>query len=84
MNLHTDIPTHAQVDRLVENRHPVSVSVYIPTDPASDGSAERIEGVVDEVARRVWRFGGTVLAVRREDVPGGRPAAAILRYAFGS
>jgi hypothetical protein len=37
-------------------------------------------GVVDEIARRVWRMGGTVLAVRREDVPGGGPAAALLRY----
>jgi hypothetical protein len=27
------------------------------------------DGVVDEVARRVWRTGGSVLAVRREDVP---------------
>jgi hypothetical protein len=41
-------------------------------------------GVVDEIARRVWRTGGTVLAVRREDIPGGAPAAAILRYALGS
>ncbi|HUK98094.1 MAG TPA: hypothetical protein VLV46_10585 [Gaiellaceae bacterium] len=41
-------------------------------------------GVVDEIARRVWRTGGTVLAVRREDVPGDGPAAAILRYALGS
>lgn len=41
-------------------------------------------GVVDEIARRVWRTGGTVLAVRREDVPGGGPVAAILRYALGS
>ena len=39
-------------------------------------------GVVDEIARRVWRSGGTVLAVRREDIPGGGSAAAILRYAF--
>ena len=38
-------------------------------------------GVVDEIARRVWMHGGTVLAVRREDVPGGGSAAAILRYA---
>jgi hypothetical protein len=37
-------------------------------------------GVADEIARRVWPMGGTVLAVRREDVPGGGPAAAILRY----
>jgi hypothetical protein len=41
-------------------------------------------GVVDEIARRVWHTGGTVLAVRREDVPGGGAAAAILRYALGS
>ena len=41
-------------------------------------------GVVDEIARRVWQTGGTVLAVRREDIPGGGPAAAILRYALGS
>jgi len=41
-------------------------------------------GVVDEIARRVWRTGGTVLAVRREDVPGDGPAAAILRYALGA
>ncbi len=40
-------------------------------------------GVVDEIARRVLRNGGTVLAVRREDVPAGGPAAAILRYALG-
>lgn len=38
-------------------------------------------GIGDEIARRVWRTGGRVLAVRREDVPGGGPAAAILRYA---
>jgi hypothetical protein len=41
-------------------------------------------GVVDEIVRRVWRSGGTVLAVRREDVPGGGPAAAVLRYALGA
>jgi hypothetical protein len=39
-------------------------------------------GVVDEIARRVWLNGGRVLAVRRDDIPGGRPAAAILRYAL--
>lgn len=40
-----------------------------------------VYGVVDEIARRVWRTGRRVLAVRREDVPGGGTAAAILRYA---
>lgn len=38
-------------------------------------------GVLDEVARRVHLASGRVLAVRREDVPGDGPAAAILRYA---
>jgi stalled ribosome rescue protein Dom34 len=38
-------------------------------------------GVVDEIARRVWLSGGRVLAVRRDEVPGGGPVAAILRYA---
>jgi len=37
-------------------------------------------GVVDEIARRVWLTGGTVLAVRRDDVPGGGEVAAVLRY----
>jgi hypothetical protein len=37
-------------------------------------------GVVDEIARRVLLARGRVLAVRREDVPGDGPAAAILRY----
>jgi len=50
----------------------------------SDGDDAIDYGVVDEVARRVWRTGGSVLAVRREDVPGDGPAAAILRYAPGS
>ncbi|HEY4279462.1 MAG TPA: hypothetical protein VGM91_14655 [Conexibacter sp.] len=37
-------------------------------------------GVVDEIARRVLLNRGRVLAVRREDIPGAGPAAAILRY----
>ena len=37
-------------------------------------------GVVDEIARRVFLARGRVLAVRREDIPGNGPAAAILRY----
>jgi hypothetical protein len=37
-------------------------------------------GVVDEIARRVLLSGGDVLAVRKSDVPGGEPLAAILRY----
>jgi hypothetical protein len=37
-------------------------------------------GVVDEIARRVLLTRGRVLAVRRDDIPGRGPAAAILRY----
>lgn len=36
--------------------------------------------IVDEVIRRVWDAGGTVMAVRAEEVPGGGTAAATLRY----
>ena len=43
MNLHTDIPTRAEIDRLLTSRHPASVALYLPTDPASSGQAERIE-----------------------------------------
>ena len=38
-------------------------------------------GVVDEIARRVWLNGGSVLAVRRADIPGNGSLAALLRYA---
>jgi hypothetical protein len=41
--LHTDIPTRTQIDQLLASREPSSVSIYLPTDPASDGTAERIE-----------------------------------------
>ena len=37
-------------------------------------------GVVDEIARRVYLASGRVLAVRRQDIPGGGSVAAILRY----
>lgn len=47
-------------------------------DNAADADAY---GVLDEIARRVWIAGGQIVAVRREDVPGGGEAAAILRWA---
>jgi hypothetical protein len=47
-----------------------------------DDSGDAVNyGVVDEIARRVWLNGGTVLAVRRDDIPGNGSVAAILRYA---
>lgn len=38
-------------------------------------------GVVDEIVRRVYLTNGRVLALRADDVPGGGPLAAVLRYA---
>lgn len=39
-------------------------------------------GVIDEIAARVLRSGGSVRALRSEDMPNGSPVAAILRYPF--
>ena len=41
--LHTDIPTRAQVTRLLTTRAPVAISLYVPTRPEGSGDAERIE-----------------------------------------
>lgn len=41
--LHTDIPTRDQVERLLANRGPASVSIYLRTDPVSANIGERIE-----------------------------------------
>ncbi len=41
MILHTDIPTRTNIDRLLVNRDPASVSIYVPTDPASSNAAPR-------------------------------------------
>src|SRR5262245_27228634 len=43
MILPTDIPTRAQLERLLATRDPSSVSIYLPTKPSSRGEAERIE-----------------------------------------
>jgi Bacterial archaeo-eukaryotic release factor family 11 len=43
MILPTDIPTRAQLERLLAARDPSSVSIYLPTNPSSRGDAERIE-----------------------------------------
>jgi hypothetical protein len=43
MILPTDIPTRAQLERLLAAREPSSVSIYLPTNPSSRGEAERIE-----------------------------------------
>ncbi len=43
MPLHTDIPSRAEIDALMRSAAPSSISVYLPTDPASSGEAERLE-----------------------------------------
>lgn len=46
----------------------------------AEGPSANSYGVVDEIARRVLLSGGQVLSVRKDDVPEGKPLAAILRY----
>jgi Bacterial archaeo-eukaryotic release factor family 11 len=60
VNLHTDIPSRAQIDRLLESRDPASVSIYLPTDRASSGDAERIElkNLAAEAVRQLEDSGG--------------------------
>ena len=68
----------------------VDIDVKVPGEVDEDSGAVTFAeeddavtyGVVDEIARRVLLHGGQVLAVRAEDVPGGGPLAAILRYAL--
>jgi hypothetical protein len=38
MILPTDIPTPAQVERLLAARNPSSISIYLPTDPVERGA----------------------------------------------
>src|SRR5262249_41293487 len=59
MILPTDIPTRAQLERLLDAREPSSVSIYLPTNPASRGDAERIElkNLAGEAARQLRETG---------------------------
>jgi hypothetical protein len=75
--------TYGAVDTLL-----VDIDQKVPGYVDADSGAVTFDkddassyGVVDEIARRVLLSGGRVLAVRSADVPGGGPAAAILRYA---
>jgi Bacterial archaeo-eukaryotic release factor family 11 len=43
VRLHTDTPTRSQIEQLLRSRNESSVSMYVPTNPASSGEAERIE-----------------------------------------
>jgi hypothetical protein len=76
--------TIGAVDTLV-----VDVDVHVPGTIDEEtgavnytsGAHSDTYGITDEIARRVLRAGGRVLAVRAADVPGGGQAAAVLRYA---
>jgi hypothetical protein len=72
--LHTDTPTRGQIDRLLTARDPASVSIYLPTDPASDGDAERIalKNAVSEAVRQLTEAGtpASDIAALTEDLEG--------------
>jgi len=59
VNLHTDIPTRGQVERLLAAREPSSVSIYLPTDPSSRGDAERIalKNLASEASKQLGQAG---------------------------
>lgn len=66
----------------------LDIDAVVPGTVAADGAvtfadepAPGTPGVADEIARRAWLSGARLVAVRREDVPGGGDLAAILRYA---
>src|SRR5262249_21119560 len=65
MILPTDLPTRAQLERLLATREPSSVSIYLPTTPSSRGDAERVElkNLAGETSRQLRQAG-----VHRNDV----------------
>jgi hypothetical protein len=69
--LHTDVPTRAQLERLLAAREPSSVSIYLPTSPSSRGDAERIElkNLAGEAVRQLQQEGAErndVVAIEEE------------------
>ncbi len=78
------LATQGAVDTLF-----LDIDAVVPGTVAADGAvtfadelASGTVGVTDEIARRAWLSGARLVAVRREDVPGGGDLAAILRYAI--
>ncbi|MDI2099703.1 hypothetical protein [Ruicaihuangia caeni] len=56
-------------------------SELMVTDAGAHGGAPRLS-VLDDIACRVLRASGRVIAARAEDLPNGSPVAAMLRYPF--
>ncbi|MFT4049337.1 MAG: hypothetical protein QM648_05790 [Solirubrobacterales bacterium] len=77
--------TFGAVDLLLVD---IDVSIDGTVDPDTGAlqidESDRVSnyGVVDEIAKRVLESSGRVLAVRKEQVPEGADAAAILRFAI--
>ena len=82
MILPTDIPTRAEIDRLLEHRASSSVDDQTGAVTFAPAPTDDVHDVTDEISRRAWLSGAQVLAVRDDDVPGRGPLAAILRYAL--
>jgi hypothetical protein len=76
--------TYGMVDTLL-----VDLDAFVPGTIDDDGNLAYAEtddarsyGVTDEIARRTWLAGGTVIPVRRDELPSDSPAAGLLRWAF--
>ena len=76
------LSTYGAVDTLL-----VDIDASVPGSIGDDGAVTLADaddavnyGVTDEIARRVLLAGGTVLAVRAEDIPEGGPVAGLLRF----
>lgn len=77
--------TFGAVDTLLIDMDEVVIGTIDDTTGAvtfADKASAKTYGVVDEIAGRVMAAGGTVLAVRKDDLPNGRALAAILRFAI--
>ena len=75
--------TFGAVDTLfvdIDRAMPGSVDETSGAVALDEGADSTGQGVLDEIARRVFLNGGRVLAVRAADVPDGAAAAATLRY----
>lgn len=58
MILPTDVPTRAQMERLLAARDPSSVSIYVPTDPASrDAGRIELKNLAAEAVRQLREAG---------------------------
>jgi len=75
--------TFGAVDTLVFDMDEVIPGTVSDDDGSvtfADADSANSYGIVDEIVSRTFLAGGRVIAARRDDIPGGGPLAAILRY----